>query len=482
MTRNSLRSLIPFVLLLAPALAQGAFTNGNLVAVRVGNGSAALTNASNPVFLDEYTPTGTLVRSVALPVAASGSVSACTLGGTASSEGHLSLSNDGRYLSLAGYNVAPGTASPGTTTVSNTARVVARIDINGTIDTSTLITNSFSAGSVRSAVTEDGNTFWVCGSNSGVQQVLFGGYTSSAVSSGVPTNLRSLVVYNRQLYVSSASGTTFGVSTVGSGLPNVPDAISLLPGFPTTTGPSPYDFFFVGPDTCYVCDDRSAAAGGGIQKWVRTGGTWSIAYTLSPGGTSVRAISGAIDGGVVTLYATTTTTSGNAIVSIVDSGAGSTFNTLATAPANTVLRGLRILRPRGSVVTAGLGSPATNNLVPTISAIGGPSIGNAGFGIATTNCPAFTLAAVIIKVGPLRPGYSLLGAPPACQLYVSLPEDILAGAFTDAAGATQYLLPLPNDPYFVGLRVGCQWLVVDTAIPFTLPVASSQGLEFLIGS
>lgn len=482
MTRTIVRSLTPLALLIGSVIAQGPFTNGNLVAIRVGNGSAALTNAANPVFLDEYSAAGTLVRSLALPVAASGSVSACTLGGTASSEGHLSLSNDGRYLSLAGYNVAPGTASPGTIAVSTAARVVARVDINGTIDTSTLITNSFSAGTVRSAVTEDGNTFWVCGSNSGVQQVGFGGYTSSTVSSGTPTNLRSLVVYNRQLYVSSASGTTFGVSAVGNGLPNVPDAISLLPGFSTTTGPSPYDFFFVGPDTCYVCDDRAAASGGGIQKWVRNAGTWSIAYTLAPGGTSVRSLTGAVDGGIVTLYATTTTTSGNAIVSVVDSGASSTFTTLATAPTNTVFRGIRILRPRGSVVTAGLGSPATNNLVPTIGAIGGPSIGNASFGLSTTNCPAFTLAAVIIKVGPLRPGYSLLGAPPACQLYVALPEDILAGAFTDAAGAAQYMLPLPNDPFFVGLRVGCQWLVVDTAIPFTLPVASSQGLEFLIGA
>jgi hypothetical protein len=111
-----------------------------------------------------------------------------------------------------------------------------------------------------------------------------------------------------------------------------------------------------------------------------------------------------------------------------------------------------------------------------------PSIGNAAFALTSTNCPPLTLAAVIIKVGPLTTGYGLLGAQPGCLLYVALPEDILAGAFTDVAGNTQYSLPLPNDPFFVGLRVGAQWLAVDTALPYTIPVASSQGLEFVIGS
>ncbi len=35
------------------------FTGGNLVVYRVGSGTGALTNAAAPVFLDEYTSTGT---------------------------------------------------------------------------------------------------------------------------------------------------------------------------------------------------------------------------------------------------------------------------------------------------------------------------------------------------------------------------------------------------------------------------------------
>jgi hypothetical protein len=482
MNLHPFRILASIAVALQLAVAQTPFTEGNLVAIRVGSGAGALTNAATPVFLDEYSRTGTLVRSVALPTVTAGRTAACTLSGTATSEGHLNLSTDGSYLSLAGYSAALGTANPGSLTVTNAARVVARVDMGGNVDTTTLLTNTFSSGTVRSAITEDGVNFWVCGSNSGVQLTQFGGFTATAASTGTPTNLRSLVVYNGQLFASSASGTSFGISTVGTGMPTTAEAITLAPGFPNVAGPSPYDFFFVGPDTCYLCDDRSSATGGGIQKWTRAGGVWSLAYTLSPSNTSVRSISGSVDAGVVTLYATSTTTSGNAILSVVDAGPTSTFSTVATAPTNTVLRGIRFLRPRGRVVTSGVGSPSSNSLVPTIAATAVPSIGNAAFALTSTNCPPFTLAAVIIKVGALTNGYGLLGAPPGCLLYVALPEDILAGAFTDVAGNAQYSLPLPNDPFFVGLRVGAQWLAVDYALPYTIPVASSQGLEFVIGS
>ena len=50
-------------------VATTAFTPGNFVAVRVGDGSATLTSAAAPVFLAEYTPAGTLVQTIPLPTA-----------------------------------------------------------------------------------------------------------------------------------------------------------------------------------------------------------------------------------------------------------------------------------------------------------------------------------------------------------------------------------------------------------------------------
>src|SRR5207244_1340900 len=55
-----LASLVGFS---APAPAQPIAPN-DLVIFRVGDGTAALGTTATPVFLDEYTPTGTLVRSI----------------------------------------------------------------------------------------------------------------------------------------------------------------------------------------------------------------------------------------------------------------------------------------------------------------------------------------------------------------------------------------------------------------------------------
>ena len=61
------------VVLGLPIASQAAgFTPGDIVVERVGNGGAALSSASQAVFLNEYTPTGTLVQSIALPTAVSG--------------------------------------------------------------------------------------------------------------------------------------------------------------------------------------------------------------------------------------------------------------------------------------------------------------------------------------------------------------------------------------------------------------------------
>src|SRR5436190_21706313 len=63
------------------------FTQGNIVVYRVGDGSIALAPAAAAVFLDEYTPTGTLVQSIAMPRTTSGLNKRLTATGTSTSEG-----------------------------------------------------------------------------------------------------------------------------------------------------------------------------------------------------------------------------------------------------------------------------------------------------------------------------------------------------------------------------------------------------------
>ncbi len=113
------------------AAAAGALAPGDIVVYRVGDGSAALTSSAAPVFLDEYTPGGTLVQSIPLPTAANGTNNPLVASGTATSEGLLTLSGDGRYLVAPGYDTAVGTAKISSSTSAAIPRTVAVVDATG---------------------------------------------------------------------------------------------------------------------------------------------------------------------------------------------------------------------------------------------------------------------------------------------------------------------------------------------------------------
>lgn len=327
--------------LAAPAgAATPPFTPGNLVVYRVGTGTDALTSSATPVLLDEFTRTGTLVRSIQLPTAASGSQRALTASGTATSEGLLSRSTDRRYLVLTGYNASPGTASVASTSATVANRVVGRVADDGTVDTSTALSDAALDGNnVRSAASIDGRSFWVTGAAGSVRYATLGASASTQLSTTV-TNLRQTSIFANQLYVSTSSGTAVRVGTVGSGTPMTSgQTISNLPGFPTTG--SPYAFRFLDVDgngaidTLYVADDSA----GQIQKYVLSGGTWvamgAIAVPL------VRGLTATVAAGVVSLYAT----NGSSLFGATDaSGLGGALGgaavTLATAPANEAFRGV----------------------------------------------------------------------------------------------------------------------------------------------
>src|SRR5688572_4352462 len=95
-----------------------SFTPGNLVVYRVGDGSAALSSAATVVFLDEYTPAGVLVQSIAVPTTTSGANRRLTASGSSTTEGLLTRSTDGQFILLTGYDAAVGTAAVAGTTAS----------------------------------------------------------------------------------------------------------------------------------------------------------------------------------------------------------------------------------------------------------------------------------------------------------------------------------------------------------------------------
>lgn len=465
------------ILLAAAATAQ--IQPGNLVVLRLGDGAAPLVSgAAAPVFLDEYTPAGTLVQSIALPTAANGTNHAFGISSSATSEGHLNLSPDGRFLTCAGYDALPGTLSIAATASSATSRVVARVDLAGNVDTSTATNSAFSGSNIRSAVTDDGLQFWMVGANSGVQYATLGASTSTAVSTGSPTNMRTIGIAAGQLYVSSASSTFQGMSAVGIGLPtNAGNTVMLLPGFPMTTGPSSYDFFFADANTVYVADDHTNG-NGGVEKWTFSGGLWTLQYVMAPNATTgCRGLSGEVNAGVVTLYATTTA---GELAMAIDNGPGSPMVSLLGAAPNTVLRGVRLVRLRGVVTHAGSGSPTTVG-VPTIGTSGDPVLGNLTFQVAAGNLVPAGLGFTLLGVGNLNAGVPLPGAPASAHVYLNN----IAASFlliADGQGGAAVNMPIPSLSHLVGVQLTAQVLALDFVMPEPLPIGCSDGMRMVIGN
>jgi hypothetical protein len=332
-------------LVVSACFCAAAGASDDIVVVRVGDGSVALTASTAPVFLERRASDGTLGTTIPMPTAADGDDinMAFTLSGTGTTEGALAGSPDGNYLTLAGYAVAPGAL------IASAVRVVARVDAMGVIDTSTTLGNGFSSV-VRGAVTDDGNHFWISGSGSndgGIWYELLGLDGGTQLVSS-PGSVRAMNIVSGQLFAGSGSNGTSNIFSVGTGLPTTIDPATVaVSGMPTSNA-SPYSFAFfdrgaiAGIDTLYVADDRTVANGGGIQKWTWNGTTWSLQATFTNGiTTGVRGLAAEVVAGKAVLYATTTETTQNKLVKVIDNGTATpAISIIATASVNTIYRGV----------------------------------------------------------------------------------------------------------------------------------------------
>jgi hypothetical protein len=350
----------PSVFLGIPLAFAAPFTPGNLVVSRVGDGGSALTTRGSPVFLDEFTTSGTLVQSLALPTTQSGPNQPLVVNGGATAEGLLTLSVNQQYLILTGYGPSqvPYQVSLPPTTGSAVPRVIGRVSFNGDIDTSTALSDFASSGSPRSAASADGTAFWTTSSNDGVRYVPYGGGPTSTQVSATVTNLRQGGIFDGQLYVSTASGASLStrLGAVGTGLPTTSgQTITNLPGITSTESPSPYAFFFAdldpgvaGLDTLYIADDNNPA--GGILKFSYVGGTWVPNGSAGNAADGYRGLTGVVTGTTVTLYAIRKALNigGGELCTVTDlSGYNGSFSGFpsviaAVAGSNQAFRGLAI--------------------------------------------------------------------------------------------------------------------------------------------
>ena len=325
-----------------------------VVVERVGDGSAALTSAGTAVFLDEYSLTGTLLSSYEMPTTGT---TPLVDSGSAGSDGEINTSTDGNYLLVPGYDTTVGTAGVASTTSATVPREVATLSSTGTLAQTTL--NNFSANNIRSVASPDGSTLFTSGGNSGIVSLTSGtSGTAGTVIATASTNNRSLTLANNQLYLSTASGSTLRIATVGTAPASATttgQAVTEVPGVTigtTATTPvnAPYGFVVASlagtSDTIYVADNGT----GTIEKFSFSTANSMFTLTGTAALAGVTGLAGRTVGGTEQLFATTPT----GLYSLTDaSGAGgtlaSTVNLIATAGTNEAFRGDTLF---GSVIPA----------------------------------------------------------------------------------------------------------------------------------
>jgi hypothetical protein len=365
-------AIVSVLLISAPAFADGfSFTSGDLVVSVEGNGVEGATsgsygdNQAGPLSLFEFDETGTTsasyVGSLVLPQIASGSNDPVSGEYGSSSEGTLQLSGNGEFLTIAGYgvNAADFNADPGAYSISSTntalgqsgsiqgagytavPRVVALIDANGSVNSSTALYGIFNGNNPRSAYTADGINIYVSGQGNspdntgGVFYTTVGSTSATSITgnddgSGLSQDTREVQIYNGTLYVSADSKEGSGhnrdfigtLGTVGGPAPttvaNSSNGPTQLTGFASSNAGkltvtaantnginagveggsvnlSPENYFFASPSVLYVADSgdpknnsgTSSLGDGGLQKWVNSSptgsGTWTLEYTISAG-------------------------------------------------------------------------------------------------------------------------------------------------------------------------------------------------------
>ncbi len=328
----------------ATATANGTYptlTNANNVFNNnTVDGSFGITS---PIFLDQLSPTGTVVNTLAIPP------NMVTTSFSSKSELAINLSDDATALTFIAY-MAPMNAidvsnsnTPGVYDPTNPAggsyyRAVVQVGANGAIQVTP--TNAYSGNNGRAVMLACGLYYMAGNSNNGggtpanvvaaagaqlatpaqagtTAPTEIGNFSVAQVndpSTGKPyaadkpgkdNNFRGLTIFNNTLYVTKGSGgkgidSVYQVGAAGT-LPTLATAanapISILPGFPTAlasgaTAASMYPFgiWFANATTLYIGDegdgtavDAATAPNAGLQKWSLVNGAWQLDYVLQKG-------------------------------------------------------------------------------------------------------------------------------------------------------------------------------------------------------
>jgi len=349
-----------------------------------------VSNSNTPNHVDATNPVaGTFQRAVA-QLNANGTLTVSPVNDYTGNNGRAAVLDNGNYYMVG--NGGNGSGTEPANVIDNTG--VQLIAQGSTGETTPVGVHQGTAGS------STGNQFGFS-----VTQV-----GDTADKSGKDNNFRGLTLFNNTLYVTKGSGgngidSVYQVNPSGGGYVNgslgVPSAanasstsINLLPGFPTALAKTaisasnpasnPFGLFFANANTLYVADEGDGILAdltngndpnAGLQKWIFSGGSWHLSYTLqtglslgvaytvagytgpSPANDGLRNITGQVNSdGTVTIYAAASTVSTladqgadpNGLFEITDTladttsgqASGESFSLLDAPVSGQVIRGV----------------------------------------------------------------------------------------------------------------------------------------------
>ncbi|OAQ40296.1 hypothetical protein A5893_04910 [Pedobacter psychrophilus] len=362
--------LTTLIFALGAFYASAQFTPGNLAVYRYGNGTAALANdVTVPVFIDEYTPAGVLVKSRAIPTTdiVTGSFTNLKLTGLGRdvngkyvNEGISTLSQDGKYLTIFGYNQAVGGAVP----TSANGLVVGVIAADESYNSTTTLSNdpTTGLGFPRSAVT-DGTGIWANGSQNGIQYTTLGGTSSTRINTvGQQNASNSLIIAKtyssgvlgaNRLYVANGfGGTSFPFATP---LPTTSTSFDVTGPFTSSITANQVAFVSVGTRTLiYVVDGASNSI---RRYWLNSAGAALIFY--GPSGSA-----GFTDGNftnIKSITATYNSTLSTGTKAVVDVYVTTWGNDGTGTETSKLLTFQDAYTPGSTITTYGTGATATAN-------------------------------------------------------------------------------------------------------------------------
>jgi hypothetical protein len=361
--KNLILSCALVSILAVPAHAQKSqFLPRQLAVLRAGDGSIELRLKQSPIFIDQFDPMINNTSPSFTAAIPTNGPNAFFFNGHAATEGNLTRSVDKSLLVFTGYGTSL-LLSNGTPSTLDIPRGFCTVDASGAVRTKTYAGTSWSGKMNPRGIATDGtNNFWGCGSAYGTLY-FNSSNTPTPVQFSEIENTRAIRIINGVLYatINRADGvpldTPAGIyrfmaaSGAATALPREASVTLdiVVPAPSAAKGTVGFDIDPTGT-IAYMADTAA-----GIQKFVKSGNAWKMAYNFQiPQNIPSSDNHAAGCFGLVTdfsgpapiIYATTTegyngSVNSNRVVRIVDTNATAGVATIGQAGStNVVFRGI----------------------------------------------------------------------------------------------------------------------------------------------